>query len=62
MPVTTSKEMEVYGVPDKEFKLEDFPGGPLVKNPPSNAGDILMKSGKPYINETSLRERTKNEV
>ena len=23
-----------------EAKLEDFPGGPVVKNPPANAGDM----------------------
>lgn len=54
--------MEVYGVPDKEFKLEDFPGGPFAKSPPSSAGGISVKVGKPYINKTSLRERTKSEV
>ena len=24
----------------------DFPGGPVVKNPPTNAGDIEPRSGK----------------
>ena len=23
-----------------EAKLKDFPGGPVVKNPPANAGDM----------------------
>ena len=25
--------------------LKDFPGGPVVKNPPSNAGDMSLISG-----------------
>ena len=26
-------------------KLQDFPGGPVVKNPPSNAGDSGLIPG-----------------
>ena len=30
-----------------KWKIEDFPGGPVVKNPPSNAEDMdLIGSGK----------------
>ena len=44
--------MEVQELPDKEFKitllkiLRDFPGRPVVKNPPSSAGDARSIPGQ----------------
>ena len=29
-----------------QYCIEDFPGGPVVKNPPSNAGDVGSISGR----------------
>ena len=29
----------------KKDKLQDFPGGPVVKNPPANAGDMSSSPG-----------------
>ena len=41
----TSKELEEETKP-KVNKKRDFPGGPVVKNPPSNAGDAGLIPGQ----------------
>ena len=46
----TTNGVEINKLPDKEFKalvirMLGFPGGTVVKNPPSNAGDTGLSPG-----------------
>ena len=39
LPKLTARRFVCRGLTIKETTLGDFPGGPVVKNSPSNAGD-----------------------
>ena len=47
---------------DQEIQIWDFPGGPLVKNPPCNARDVGLIPSQgtkiPHTMELSLRAST----
>ena len=34
------REKIPFTITSKRIKYQDFPGGPVIKNPPSNAGDV----------------------
>ena len=45
---SVGKKYPPYKITERCFKnhgFRDFPGGPVVKNPPSNAGDAGLSSG-----------------
>ena len=47
---------------DQEIQIWDFPGGPVVNNPPCNARDVGLIPGQgtkiPHTMELSLRAST----
>ena len=47
-PEGTNNETDLFSLIDTKFKknvMRDFPGGPVVKNRPSNAGDMGLIPG-----------------